>query len=231
MSCRNIFTFPSTCNILGAAAKSLIAVHEVAYSGIHECRPVTTLLTVFLSRQAHKLWLMPLSCAHFIVSCSYVCLARAKCTNNNNNVVGIVYNISLPISAVGYFQAPHCRSQMVANFSSPPVQCLGKGRGTAFCDVFFLPLLVSEEERDWYLLQHTDGKNTFLFYCLLQVYKVSIYTHVYVYLCVLIHSLAPYYTLGQVFSQDREYRHDHCVCSLHFSCLCTSISRNTMTAC
>lgn len=150
---------------------------------------------------------MPPSCAHF-VSCSYVCLARAKCTNNNN--VGIVYNILLPISAVGYFQAPRRRLQMVANFLLPPPQRLGNG-GAALCEVFFLPLLVSEEERDWYLLQHTDGKNTFLFYCLLQVYKVSIYTHVYVYLCVLIHSLPPYYTLGEVFSHDREYRHDHCV--------------------
>lgn len=105
--------------------------------------------------------------------------------------------------------------------------------------MFFVPLLVSEDERDWYLLQHTDGKNTFLFYCLLQVYKVSIYTRVYVYLCVLVHSLPPRHTpLGWGFLCDPEALNARkSVISLNFSgYVRTSISHslpnpanNTMT--
>lgn len=49
------------------------------------------------------------------------------------------------------------------------------------CNIFFPPL-VSEHKTEWYLLQHPDQENTF--YCLLQVYKASIYTCMYVCLCL-----------------------------------------------
>lgn len=146
---------------------------------------MTTLLAVFLSRQTHKqqvLWLMPPSCAHFIVSCSHVCLARAKCTNNNN-VVGIVYNILLPISAVGYFQAPRRRLQMVANFLLPPPQRLGNGGGCILRSVLSPTPSQWRRERLVFITAHRWKKYFSILLSFTSVQSINIYTRVRLFVC------------------------------------------------